>query len=121
MSGQARLSRGRARWYTGDFRFRMRPEVQVLPGPLPTLTSRNGSQLVRSQVDEACAGPKDAYLVTTSRHGLMSSPALSLDDFGRDGRGGSGRAAGPARPSMDGIQRKWAWARPSAAPPASVR
>jgi hypothetical protein len=30
---------GRARWYTGDFPFRMRPEVQVLPGPLPAMTS----------------------------------------------------------------------------------
>jgi hypothetical protein len=39
----------------------------------------------------------------------------------RDDRGGLGRAAGPARPRMDCIQRKWAWARPSAAPLFSVR
>jgi hypothetical protein len=30
---------GGARCYAGDFRFRMRPEVQVLAGPLPPLTS----------------------------------------------------------------------------------
>ena len=39
MPGQARLSCGRAHWYTGDFPFRMKSEVQVLPGPLPATTS----------------------------------------------------------------------------------
>jgi hypothetical protein len=45
-AGQARLSCGRARWCTGDFPFRMRPEVQVLPGPLKwPLTSGNAGCL----------------------------------------------------------------------------
>jgi hypothetical protein len=43
---QARLSRGRARWYTGDFRFRMRSQVQVLAGPplIPAGHSAAGSE-----------------------------------------------------------------------------
>jgi hypothetical protein len=42
----------------GILLIRMRAEVQVLPGPLPALTSRNAGPLVRRTVGEPCAGSR---------------------------------------------------------------
>jgi hypothetical protein len=66
------------RWRT---LIRMRPEVQVLPGPLAALTSTNAGRLVRSPLCDACAGSRTLTwlpLLVMSR-----CPALlSLDDCG---------------------------------------
>jgi hypothetical protein len=44
--------------FSPRYLIRMRPEVQVLPGPLAALTSRNAGHLVRRMVGEACAGSR---------------------------------------------------------------
>src|SRR4029453_7079357 len=45
-------------WQGSHFPIRMRPEVQVLPGPLPALTSRNAGCLVRWQMGATGAGAR---------------------------------------------------------------
>ena len=59
----------------------MRPEVQVLPGPPPALTSGNASQGVWSSLRGGGCRIKNSYLVTVPRHepdghdaSLFSSP-----------------------------------------------
>ena len=42
----------------GDSRFRMRSQVQVLPGPLPAMTSVFAGHRVRSLVTRRCAGSR---------------------------------------------------------------
>src|SRR5215208_5942517 len=42
----------------GDLHLRMRPEVQVLPGPPPTMTSGNVRRRVRSSLGVAYAGSR---------------------------------------------------------------
>src|SRR4030095_10452154 len=63
----------------GDLHLRMRPEVQVLPGPPPALTSRNAGCLVRRPSGRGRCGIKTSYLVTVPGH---ASSLLCSDDFG---------------------------------------
>jgi hypothetical protein len=57
---------------TGISLIRMRPEVQVLPGPPPAMTRTNAGRRVRSSARRQCAGSRTPYLVTVSSHGCVA-------------------------------------------------
>src|SRR5215218_6359204 len=89
---------------TGDFCFRMRPEVQVLPGPPPALTSRNAGCFVRRPSGRGVFGIKTSYLVTVPCH---ESALLSSGDFGSSVRRRGGNQDGDALPGPAGIEVGW--------------
>jgi hypothetical protein len=86
---------------------RMKSEVQVLPGPLPALTTRNAGCLVRRPSGRGVFGIKSSYLVTVPCRG---SALLSSDDFGSSvGRRGGCHSvyARRTRDLVSGSQGGW--------------
>jgi hypothetical protein len=80
----------------GDLHLRMRPEVQVLPGPPPAPTSGNASQRFRSPLGRACTGSRtltwlpflvmDVSLQVSAQtrcvpHGQRERPERAIDDL----------------------------------------
>jgi hypothetical protein len=80
---------------TGISLIRMRPEVQVLPGPPPAMTSENADQRVRSFVRRRCAGSRtltwlpllvmDVLLQVSAQavacHAHENGPKRTIDDL----------------------------------------